>query len=285
MQNRPSDPATLLTTTGTDWAGFPFVIQEAESATHDYGMEFTTYWLALVVGGTCKTTLESGRKSRALEFVPGTLAAYPPGVHWDRMVYVGHVKSIVFNINCAHITDTAAVTNRITSSLKHSLPCEKDRLMFRIAQLMVDEVGSGCLNGSLYAESLSIALASRLQKLLDSASPNIHDTLRNISATKVRSLRDLIEAEIDKDLSVSRLAQQIGLSPSYFAECFRQTFGCSVHQYVLSKRVNRAMELFAARRLSAAEIALACGFASQSHMSTAFKRTTGVSPTVYARTF
>lgn len=64
---------------------------------------------------------------------------------------------------------------------------------------------------------------------------------------------------------------------------FREAYGASPHQYILAKRVERAKALLLATDLPIAEIALETGFSSQSHLTTAFGRFTGVPPAEFRR--
>jgi AraC family transcriptional regulator len=54
--------------------------------------------------------------------------------------------------------------------------------------------------------------------------------------------------------------------------------GMPPHRFLLGKRVGRAMELLVHTDQSLGEIAAACGFADQSHLTRVFSRTVGVSP-------
>ena len=54
--------------------------------------------------------------------------------------------------------------------------------------------------------------------------------------------------------------------------------GLAPHQWQLGRRMARAQALLTGSSRSIAEIALACGFSSQSHFATAFREAVGVSP-------
>ncbi|MEG4942592.1 helix-turn-helix transcriptional regulator [Microcoleus sp. F4-D5] len=68
------------------------------------------------------------------------------------------------------------------------------------------------------------------------------------------------------------------LSPYYFSRAFKQSVGISPHQYVIQQRVERAKQLLLQGNMSLYEIAIACGFTHQSHLTRHFKRLTGVTP-------
>ncbi|WP_423066192.1 helix-turn-helix domain-containing protein [Devosia sp. CN2-171] len=89
---------------------------------------------------------------------------------------------------------------------------------------------------------------------------------------------EYLAAHLDTDISISELAAICRQSPSHFARAFRATMGMPPHRFLLGKRVGRAMELLTHQEIPLSEIAVACGFADQSHLTRVFSRTVGVSP-------
>jgi AraC family transcriptional regulator len=147
---------------------------------------------------------------------------------------------------------------------------------------MVRENESGCPSGRLYAESLSIAFAARLNGIA------LEDDRRysageGLGQHRAKLVRDFIEASLAEDLSVAELARLVGISPSRFRTLFRATFSLPVHRYVINRRIERAMSMLLANNHRNADIAVACGFASESHLSDVFKRITGTTPQNYRR--
>lgn len=92
---------------------------------------------------------------------------------------------------------------------------------------------------------------------------------------------DLIEANLEDDLSLARLAEAAGLSPHGFARAFAKAVGAPPHRFVVQRRVERARHLLANGSMPIAEIAAMLGFSSQSHLTTAFLRETGITPARY----
>ena len=74
------------------------------------------------------------------------------------------------------------------------------------------------------------------------------------------------------------VAGQTGLSPSRFGRAFKLSMGISPHRWRMNQRVLEAQEMLRDGTRSQADIALATGFAEQSHFSRVFKQTTGMSP-------
>jgi AraC family transcriptional regulator len=97
----------------------------------------------------------------------------------------------------------------------------------------------------------------------------------------LRRLRDYIDANIDQRISVEALARLANLSVCYFVRAFKQSVGVTPHDYLIRKRVERTMELLSGTDLSLSEIALAAGFADQSHCARRFREHVGMSPRDY----
>jgi AraC family transcriptional regulator len=99
----------------------------------------------------------------------------------------------------------------------------------------------------------------------------------------LRSIEEYIDTHLEKELSIEELASHVGLSPSYFARSFRSALGLTPHAYVMHRRLLRAQVLLASTDLPLIDIALATGFADQSHFCRRFHQMTGVPPRTYRR--
>lgn len=97
----------------------------------------------------------------------------------------------------------------------------------------------------------------------------------------LRNVREFIETHLEDNISIQALAAAAGLSMYHFARAFKQSEGVSPHHYVMRRRVRRAQDLLAATDLPLSEIALAAGFADQSHCARRFREHVGVTPSSY----
>ena len=102
-----------------------------------------------------------------------------------------------------------------------------------------------------------------------------------LPARMLRSIKEYIDVHLEKDLSVEELASHLGISPSYFSRSFRSSVGLSPHAYVMNRRLLRAQELLTSTELPLIDIALAAGFADQSHFCRRFHQMTGVPPRTF----
>jgi len=92
---------------------------------------------------------------------------------------------------------------------------------------------------------------------------------------------EYIEANLDREIALSALADAAGLSTHYFSELFKQSVHVSPHQYVLRRRIERARKLLSDPRVTVLEAAVRSGFSDQSHFTKIFRRIVGVTPTGY----
>jgi AraC family transcriptional regulator len=104
-----------------------------------------------------------------------------------------------------------------------------------------------------------------------------------LSPRALRQVAEYVDANLDAAISIDDLAAVAQLSPFHFARMFKQSTGESPHGYVTRQRVAQARHLLAEGSQSLAEVALACGFSSQSHFTLRFREMTGVTPRQYSR--
>lgn len=93
--------------------------------------------------------------------------------------------------------------------------------------------------------------------------------------------KDLVDSRYRDPLDVSALARAARLSPAHFSREFRREFGSTPHQYLLTRRLERAAELLRNTDRSVAEICFDVGLRSLGSFTTSFTRAYGCSPAAY----
>ncbi len=93
-----------------------------------------------------------------------------------------------------------------------------------------------------------------------------------------RRVEDYIEAHLDAPIRISDLAAVAGLSEFHFARMFKLSKGEAPHSFVQRRRMERAKQLLTQTRMPMTELALLCGFASQSHFAACFRKQVGLTP-------
>jgi AraC-like DNA-binding protein len=94
---------------------------------------------------------------------------------------------------------------------------------------------------------------------------------------------DLLGENLAVQIPLARVAEECGLSVRHFARAFRQSVGAPPRRWLRNLRIERAKELLHDVDLSLSDIALACGFADQSHFSRAFTAVVRLSPGLWRR--
>ncbi len=94
---------------------------------------------------------------------------------------------------------------------------------------------------------------------------------------------EILDANLDGEISPTLLAQECGLSVSHFARAFSKSTGMPPHRWLLQHRVRKARQAMKETDASLTDIALACGFADQSHFTRVFSKFAGVSPGTWRR--
>ena len=155
----------------------------------------------------------------------------------------------------------------------------------RLAQLitMVErEVRAPGFASDLMIDGLMRAIAGILARREDSTEDyelqRVHLTLPKLDRVKA-----FVEAHLESDVTLSDMAQIAGLSPFHFSRVFKQQTGETPYHFLCTRRLMRARRLLQEGKLPLAELALECGFASQSHFTAAFTKAMGVPPGRYRK--
>ena len=97
--------------------------------------------------------------------------------------------------------------------------------------------------------------------------------------------KDLVDARYRDPLDVPALARAAHVSPAHFSREFKRAFGETPHQYLLTRRLERAAELLRNTDRPVAEICFSVGLSSVGSFTTSFGRAYGLSPTAYRASF
>ncbi len=94
----------------------------------------------------------------------------------------------------------------------------------------------------------------------------------------IKDVQDYIDSHIADKLTLSEVAEQFGLSASYFSVLFKQQTGVGFSDYVTTQRIEKAKQLLLSGDVKIYEAAEALGFESAFYFSKVFKKKEGCSP-------
>ncbi|MDB5247984.1 MAG: hypothetical protein JWQ40_2378 [Segetibacter sp.] len=100
----------------------------------------------------------------------------------------------------------------------------------------------------------------------------------------VKELKEIIQDQIDTNLSLTDISKSLDIHPSYLSREFSKHFNnLSFGDYLRKLRIEKAIELMKANEYSLTEIAYLTGFSDQSHFTRIFKQHTGKNPSAYKK--
>ncbi len=213
---------------------------------------------------------------------PGTIMITPRGPAPDIRL---HTPAAL--IHCALgeelIRGVVDELDRSPSARPSFRPGLQNNAIQRILGLLTEELENDRPLGSLYVDSLAHALATRY--LMLDAPSEVRPAAR-VSALPARILnriKEKIESDLEADLRLETLAAESGYSRGHFLRMFRVATGMTPHQYVLDLRLQRAQDCLREKKASIIDIAVRCGFSSQSHMTTVFRQRLEMTPAEFRR--
>jgi AraC family transcriptional regulator len=159
----------------------------------------------------------------------------------------------------------------------------RDEFIHQIGLSITSAMTDKSATGKMFVETASTTLAARLlQRYCDGGGRGSAEPMtERIDSVGLRRALDHISANLEKELTLARLAQVAGMNVFHFAHTFAHSVGVSPGRYVCRKRVESAMVEIAGGKLSLAEISLNAGFSSQASFTRAFHRVTGLTPGEY----
>jgi AraC family transcriptional regulator len=153
-----------------------------------------------------------------------------------------------------------------------------DSILHHIAMALRAGVQSGAALDRMYGEALSTALAIHLLREYGAAVLRPKREYARLPREKLVRAVEYIQDQLDTDLTVSGIAQAVGMTPDNFTRLFKESTGQSPYRYVVEARVRKAKELLTTGKFTISEAAHHVGFVDQSHLTRHFKRVFGLPP-------
>ncbi len=153
-----------------------------------------------------------------------------------------------------------------------------DETAERLVRLMLLEAERPETGTMLMMQSLTRALCVHLLRVHSNLASQPPNAPPSLPAPRLRRVIDQMRSSLDEDLSLDRLAETSGLSPSQFVRAFRAATGQPPHRYLVGLRVEKARALLERTDMTVTLIGLRCGFEQPSHFATSFRARTGFSP-------
>jgi AraC family transcriptional regulator len=138
-------------------------------------------------------------------------------------------------------------------------------------------------NNSLLVDHIALSLQNHVYQTYSVAPASSRRLRGGLAPWQESRAKEAMDANLDEEINIARLAYECGLSTSQFARAFKQSTGCPPHRWLLQRRVKRAQDLLLTSDKNLTEIARVCGFHDQSHLTRTFGQSVGTSPGLWRR--
>lgn len=161
----------------------------------------------------------------------------------------------------------------------------QDPVLHGLALSLVPSLATPETADALFVDHVCMAAATHLLRNHGDfrSSPGETALRSRLAPWQERVAKEYLLSRTHGGVSLAELAGLCGLSPGYFTRAFKQSTGQPPYAWLQRMRISRARNLLAGSDLPIAQIALECGFASQSHMTRIFTPLTGMSPAQWRR--
>lgn len=283
---RRMDVTSPITSQATDWPGMLLEagrndIASAEEAT------FAHHYIGMNSGGQPNVLeVREPRGMRRITLVPGSIWVLPAGESIT-------LRSEALAVPYVRLTiEPRRLDRLLAQSGDDERPIELRRAyeitspqLTHLLQALVAEADHRSPSGLAFVEMLTAAVAHQLTQHAGVERARPVRVRGGLSPAAKRRALELIDASLDRGLTIDVLAREVGLSRAHFARAFKEAMGQAPHRYLLSLRLQRARHLLEAPGAVLSDVALRSGFSDQAHFSRFFKREFGVTPGRLQRSF
>ncbi|MEM9899414.1 MAG: AraC family transcriptional regulator [Pseudomonadota bacterium] len=284
------NPALASTVIGTDIVTrhpvLPVVVSRFSSGSHTSCISASSMTTLVVPGARTNGLLHAEIGSKRLETKtrPGQLT-FAPANHSQFYDFDGETTNTVMCLDRSLFENVVRADVGFDSLgiFDPSLTIQSPRLERLVADYLEDALAEEP-GWSLLAEAHALRIAIELFRVFGTPSRGARGASGAVlSVQDLGTIRAFVEANMGNAFSVSDLAALVGRDIFGFTRAFKKTTQQTPHSFVIQIRVLRARDLLSNTKLTLADIAYACGFSSQAHMTSTFTKHLGISPGRYRR--
>jgi AraC family transcriptional regulator len=259
-----------------------YVSRQWEQPYEDSFAAVRDHLIILHLDGPVDVERQLGRARLKRRIAPGGQFILPGGVDfWVRLCRP--LTSVHLYIRDSVLREVAAEIFAGDPGHAEIIPClgELDPVIEDLARAANHAMAGDDPSSGLMADFLSRALAARLltrgqMSVQKPSAPSLSQTQRARVETYIRE-------HLAHPIGLADLAAIAGTSQTAFARGFKRSTGTSPYRFLMQERIGQARRLLTGTAMPIAEIALACGFTHQEHLTRLFHRETGATPAAYRR--
>ena len=223
----------------------------------------------------------------------GGVLCYAALPAWQSSVQYGDVETrLVAAIHAARpdaITQAASwliETNRTIHPTQLKQAVQELYLILRHRVLRLQQEPSPVARPAAFVQGMEeIATAAQLRDWLidgcNSLASQVQQGAMNQTQRYAVQACSFLEDRYADDISLTMVADAIGLTPPYLSSVFKEAVGLTFTEYLVQLRIEKAKELLLTRRYKVYELAQQVGYSDVKYFTEVFKRHTGCTPKEY----
>lgn len=234
---------------------------------------------------TC-TDIWQGQRQKQVTYEPGDLQFLPAGTEITSDYVSRHYSETLIRIPYHLLQAAADIELDLSSADLHYFRIPRGECLGllgtvrNLAQAKARGVSFRKRTEDLVAEAM---VAGILDGIMDHRKWGRPRQLTHRNPDGIRRAIELVEYTIDQQVTLQELAKAAAMSPYHFARTFKATTGTTPMRFVWQRRIELARSMLKDRKYTLVQVALACGYSSQSHFTTSFKEATGLTPAAWRR--
>jgi len=183
---------------------------------------------------------------------------------------------IIAVVDCAEderenpLSYAVKVAEAVHESYRGAVDIKQDRIVYLSEKVSAADIFT--------IESLISSMEDKLKGRIISAGSGTFSYRDSFNA-----LREEIFRHPEKEWNIENITRSIGLSKSHFHRIYKEFFGTSCKEDIISSRMEKVRWLLDNTSLSVAQISEQCGYSNTSHFIRQFSSRTGMTPSAYRR--
>ncbi len=236
--------------------------------------------LAIHIAGEAQMSHRCADRRRSYRSSCGTSTLLPSGTLVDWQFRSGGVDHLTVSLG-----DSAPVLSEFVAAIETFKVVPPDPLIRELTRAIVDKLTARRRPTQDPERALGLLTETLLSRYIDrtrlhlGCKPAVSQ--RASSPLEIERLIDDLPLRCGENLSVTELARESGMCVTQFNERFKALTGVTPHQFLVRVRLARVCDALFTSTDTIASIAMACGFSSQSHLTTVFHKALGVTPRQY----
>ncbi|MFM0081219.1 AraC family transcriptional regulator [Paraburkholderia sediminicola] len=154
----------------------------------------------------------------------------------------------------------------------------RDPALERLGQALALSQSDDAVLDKVFTDSVSLAIVSRVVARHFTIGRRQTREALALPSWRLSRAVEYVDAHLSESIGLEDIARSAGLTSMHFASQFRRATGLRPHEYLLRRRIEHAQRLLLESRHNVLDVALSCGFRTQAHFTTVFKRFVGETP-------